>query len=78
MLGVTEGRGPLPPDTSAFTDDQTDDFFAGKALLRTCVDTYTSTKTGLAPEVRLPLGRFATLTLTHSTPNRLSTSTRTL
>lgn len=52
MLGVTDGTGPVPPDTSAFTDDEQDDFFAGKALLRTCVNTYAATETGLAPEVR--------------------------
>ncbi|ORY88760.1 glycoside hydrolase [Leucosporidium creatinivorum] len=51
MLGVTDGTGPVPPDTSSFTDDQQDDFFAGKALLRTCVNTYVATKTGLAPEI---------------------------
>lgn len=53
LLGVTEGRGPVPPNRDAFSDTQTDDFFSGTALIRTCVDTYSQTKTGLAPEVRL-------------------------
>ncbi|GAA5855970.1 hypothetical protein JCM8547_000435 [Rhodosporidiobolus lusitaniae] len=51
LLGVTEGAGPLPPDESTFTDSQIDDWYAGKALIKTCVDTYTSSKTGLAPEI---------------------------
>lgn len=52
MLGVTGGRGPVPPTYSAFTEIETDDFFAGRSLIKTCVDTYSATKTGLAPEVR--------------------------
>ncbi|GAA6000206.1 hypothetical protein JCM10207_007905 [Rhodosporidiobolus poonsookiae] len=51
LLGVTEAAGPLPPDESTFTDAQTDDWFAGKALIKTCMDTYLSSKTGLAPEI---------------------------
>ncbi|GAA5979464.1 hypothetical protein JCM11641_005403 [Rhodosporidiobolus odoratus] len=51
LLGVTEAAGPLPPDESAFTDAQADDWYAGRALIKTCVDTYTSSKTGLAPEI---------------------------
>lgn len=52
LLGVTEGTGSLPPDESKFTESQYDDWYAGKALIKTCVDTYFSSKTGLAPEVR--------------------------
>ncbi|BGP14426.1 hypothetical protein JCM10213_004549 [Rhodosporidiobolus nylandii] len=51
LLGATEATAPLPPDESLFTDEQTDDWFTGKALIKTCVDTYTSSKTGLAPEI---------------------------
>ncbi|GAA5891356.1 hypothetical protein JCM6882_004669 [Rhodosporidiobolus microsporus] len=51
LLGVTEAAGPFPPDESTFSDAQTDDWYAGKALIKTCVDTYTSSKTGLAPEI---------------------------
>lgn len=52
LLGVTGGRGPVPPDVSSFTAVETDDFYVGASLIRTCVETYTATKTGLAPEVR--------------------------
>ncbi|CEQ42240.1 SPOSA6832_04020 [Sporobolomyces salmonicolor] len=52
LLGTTLAQSPLPPDESAFDERQTDDWFAGKELLRTCVDTYVRSKTGLAPEVR--------------------------
>ncbi|GAA5821417.1 hypothetical protein JCM11251_004613 [Rhodosporidiobolus azoricus] len=51
LLGVTEAAVPLPPNESTFSDKQTDDWYAGKALIKTCVDTYTSSKTGLAPEI---------------------------
>lgn len=53
MLGVTEGRGQVPPIESVFTETQSDDFFAGKGLIKGCMDTYASSKTGLAPEVRV-------------------------
>ncbi|GAA5975567.1 hypothetical protein JCM21900_002348 [Sporobolomyces salmonicolor] len=51
LLGTTLAQSPLPPDESAFNERQTDDWFAGKELLRTCVDTYVRSKTGLAPEI---------------------------
>ncbi|GAA5998370.1 glycoside hydrolase family 47 protein [Rhodotorula paludigena] len=52
LLGATDSnRLPVPPDESLFTDAQLDDWYAGKALIKTCVDTYTSSKTGLAPEI---------------------------
>jgi hypothetical protein len=75
LLGASNGNTlPLPPDESTFSESQLDDWVAGKGLIRTCVDTYTSSKTGLAPEVRLDflLGRAHRLTLVAS---RLSTST---
>ncbi|GAA5828288.1 hypothetical protein JCM3770_004951, partial [Rhodotorula araucariae] len=54
LLGATDGnRLPVPPDEAGFTDAQLDDWYAGKALIRTCVDTYLHSKTGLAPEVLL-------------------------
>ncbi|TNY18789.1 glycoside hydrolase [Rhodotorula diobovata] len=52
LLGATDGnRLSVPPDESSFSDAQLDDFYAGKALIRTCVDTYASSRTGLAPEI---------------------------
>ncbi|KAK4050154.1 mannosyl-oligosaccharide alpha-1,2-mannosidase [Microbotryomycetes sp. JL201] len=51
MLGVTEGTGPVPPLESTFIEAQADDFYAGKGLIRGCMDTYASTRTGLAPEI---------------------------
>ncbi|POY75826.1 putative Mannosyl-oligosaccharide 1,2-alpha-mannosidase [Rhodotorula taiwanensis] len=52
LLGVTDGNSlPVPPDESTFTDAQRDEWFLGQELTRTCVDTYFSTKTGLAPEI---------------------------
>lgn len=54
LLGASDANTlPLPPDESTFSESQLDDWVAGKGLIRTCVDTYTSSKTGLAPEVRL-------------------------
>ncbi|GAA5961860.1 hypothetical protein JCM3765_004098 [Sporobolomyces pararoseus] len=41
----------LPPLEDEFTDRDQDDWYLGKELLRTCVDTYFSSKTGLAPEI---------------------------
>lgn len=51
LLGVTDGRGPVPPNIAAFNDEEHDDYKVGQGLIRGCVDTYTSTATGLAPEV---------------------------
>ncbi|GAA6028046.1 hypothetical protein JCM8097_001846 [Rhodosporidiobolus ruineniae] len=51
LLGVTEAAVPLPVDESAFSESQFDDWYAGKAIIKTCVDTYASSKTGLAPEI---------------------------
>ncbi|BGP38422.1 mannosyl-oligosaccharide alpha-1,2-mannosidase [Rhodotorula kratochvilovae] len=52
LLGATDGnRLAVPPDEASFSDAQLDDWYAGKALIRTCVDTYTKSKTGLAPEI---------------------------
>lgn len=51
LLGTTLGRAPLPLDTSRFTDVQTDDFFVGEELIKTCMDTYTSSATGLGAEI---------------------------
>ncbi|GAA5879470.1 hypothetical protein JCM16303_003213 [Sporobolomyces ruberrimus] len=41
----------LPPLESEFSERDQDDWYLGKELLRTCVDTYFSSKTGLAPEI---------------------------
>ncbi|GAA5913944.1 glycoside hydrolase family 47 protein [Sporobolomyces salmoneus] len=41
----------LPPLEDEFSDSNQDDWYLGKELLRTCVDTYFSSKTGLAPEI---------------------------
>ncbi|GAA5929629.1 glycoside hydrolase family 47 protein [Sporobolomyces koalae] len=41
----------LPPLESEFDDREQDDWYIGKELLSTCVDTYTASKTGLAPEI---------------------------
>lgn len=51
MLGVTEGLTTLPLDTTNFTEDETDNFYVGMNLIKTCMKTYSQTKTGLAPEV---------------------------
>ncbi|GEM06966.1 mannosyl-oligosaccharide alpha-1,2-mannosidase, glycoside hydrolase family 47 protein [Rhodotorula toruloides] len=52
LLGASNGNTlPLPPDESSFSESQLDDWVAGKGLIRTCVDTYMSSKTGLAPEI---------------------------
>ncbi|KAK4048589.1 mannosyl-oligosaccharide alpha-1,2-mannosidase [Microbotryomycetes sp. JL221] len=51
LLGVTEGHWSHPLNEALFNDVQTDDFFAGKGLIRGCMDTYLSTATGLAPEI---------------------------
>jgi hypothetical protein len=52
LLGVTDGNTlPVPPDESQFDEHETDDWYLGKQLIRTCVDTYVETKTGLAPEI---------------------------
>lgn len=61
MLGATESQDPIPPENlselkirqSAALEDWT----VGHELIRTCVETYKTTKTGLAPEIahfRLP------------------------
>ncbi|GAA6025092.1 hypothetical protein JCM11491_004778 [Sporobolomyces phaffii] len=41
----------LPPLEEEFSEQAHDDWYLGKELLRTCVDTYFSSKTGLAPEI---------------------------
>lgn len=51
MLGVTEGLTKLPLDTSKFTEEENDNFYVGMNLIKTCMKTYSQTKTGLAPEV---------------------------
>ena len=53
MLGATSDQSTSPPDPSTFTADQADDFFIGQALIKTCVSLYTTTKTGLAPEIAM-------------------------
>ncbi|GAA5824425.1 hypothetical protein JCM10212_000785 [Sporobolomyces blumeae] len=40
-----------PIDETSLSERQTDDWYVGKELLRTCVDTYVKSKTGLAPEI---------------------------
>ncbi|KAJ1023575.1 hypothetical protein NDA16_003192 [Ustilago loliicola] len=61
MLGSTSTRDifgdivkrPLPPISDVGTGDETDkeDWRLGHELVRTCMDTYTKTKTGLSPEI---------------------------
>ncbi|BGP54276.1 hypothetical protein JCM8202_000709 [Rhodotorula sphaerocarpa] len=52
LLGVTDGNTlPVPPDESTFTAAQREDWYLGKQLTKTCVDTYFASKTGLAPEI---------------------------
>ncbi|GAA5829513.1 hypothetical protein JCM3766R1_001130 [Sporobolomyces carnicolor] len=41
----------LPPLEHEFSERSQDDWYLGKELLRTCADTYFSSKTGLAPEI---------------------------
>ena len=53
MLGATADQSVSPPDPSTFTASQSDDFYIGQALIKTCVSLYTSTKTGLAPEIAM-------------------------
>lgn len=53
MLGATVEQSISPPDPSTFTAAQSDDFYIGQALIKTCVSLYTSTKTGLAPEIAM-------------------------
>lgn len=48
---MTEGLGTIPLDQSRFTEAEADDFYVGMGLIKTCMDTYQQTKTGLAPEV---------------------------
>lgn len=56
LLGVTDVQSAVPPAPEAFTEEwQKDDLYVAKALIRGCVDTYNSSKTGLAPEVRKEL-----------------------
>ena len=50
-MGVTEGADPVPPDASAFSVTQTDDFYAGQQLIRSFVATYEQSKTGLGAEI---------------------------
>ncbi|KAH9823343.1 family 47 glycoside hydrolase [Melampsora americana] len=49
MLGVTEGQSI--EKRKEMNEDQTEDWEIGKELIKTCVDTYEKTKTGLAPEI---------------------------
>lgn len=52
MLGVTEGRGALTEDEVEEMPDQAqEDWSFGKELIRTCVDTYQKSATGLGPEI---------------------------
>ncbi|CBQ72789.1 related to alpha-mannosidase [Sporisorium reilianum SRZ2] len=61
MLGSTstkdifgdDAKRPLPPISDVGTGDETDreDWRLGHELVRTCMDTYTKTKTGLSPEI---------------------------
>ncbi|GAA5862653.1 hypothetical protein JCM3774_001092, partial [Rhodotorula dairenensis] len=62
LLGVTEGRrgdehhhpslaSAVPPDESEFSPEEKEEWHLGKQLIRTCVDTYFATRTGLAPEI---------------------------
>ncbi|TIB62324.1 hypothetical protein E3P77_03851 [Wallemia ichthyophaga] len=51
LLGVHEGKSHLPLDQSTFTTQQREDWWVGEELLKTCYDTYTSTKSGLSPEI---------------------------
>lgn len=50
MLGVTEGQ-PIETREKEMDEDQTEDWEIGKELIKTCVDTYEKTATGLAPEI---------------------------
>ncbi|EGG12305.1 family 47 glycoside hydrolase, partial [Melampsora larici-populina 98AG31] len=50
MLGVTEGQ-PINTIPKEMNEDQNEDWEIGKELIKTCVDTYEKTFTGLAPEI---------------------------
>lgn len=52
IFGDTAKR-PLPPISDLGTGDETDkeDWRLGHEFVRTCMDTYTKTKTGLSPEI---------------------------
>lgn len=52
LLGVTEGKKCLGAgDVEGLSERQEEDWIIGKELIRTCVDTYEKTATGLAPEI---------------------------
>lgn len=57
---MTEGQSPLPRSAVRdFSEQQEEDWLIGKELIKTCVDTYEQTATGLAPEIVLfaPAGK---------------------
>lgn len=50
LLGITEGQ-PGVGLNRPLSDQEADDLFVGKGLIKTCVDTYQGTKTGLGSEI---------------------------
>lgn len=61
MLGATESQSPIPPTSLKELGQRQaaalEDWSVGHELIRTCVETYKTTKTGLGPEIahfRLP------------------------
>ncbi|KAG8825522.1 mannosyl-oligosaccharide alpha-1,2-mannosidase [Serendipita sp. 401] len=50
LLGVTEGKGPFPPEWETLTASQQRDWMTGEDIIKTCVATY-NTATGLSPEI---------------------------
>jgi len=52
LLGVTEGERTLKDsDITSFPDSIQEDWLLGKELIKSCVDTYKQSLTGLGPEI---------------------------
>ncbi|KNZ56385.1 hypothetical protein VP01_2416g6 [Puccinia sorghi] len=52
LLGVTEGERTLKDsDLTSFPDSIQEDWLLGKELIKSCVDTYKQSSTGLGPEI---------------------------
>lgn len=50
LLGVTEGQNSIKTQDQ-MSEEEREDWQIGKELIKTCVETYFKTVTGLAPEI---------------------------
>lgn len=50
LLGATEGKGPIPPNVTSFSQSELRDWRNGIGMINGCMETH-NTSTGLSPEI---------------------------